>query len=199
MLSTLHQVDTDLLIFLNSLHCDFLDPLMKGMTHRFIWIPLYFLLAATVWTKLGPRRAIFSFLLIGLTILLSDQICASIIRPLAHRLRPSNIDNPISSMIHIVDGYRAGRYGMASCHAANLAGLVTFLLRTVRFRRLHALMLILWGTTVVYTRIYLGVHYPGDIIVGAAVGIAIAYGTSTLFRRYADRVLTIPHLRLRLW
>ena len=177
-----------------------LDPVMKAMTGRFIWIPLYVLLAAAVWVKLGPRRAIFSFLLIGLTILMADQICNSIIRPLALRLRPSNLDNPISSMIHVVDGYRAGRYGMASCHAANLAALITYLLRTVKFRRTAAFLLIIWAVTVVYTRIYLGVHYPGDILVGAAVGILVAYGTSALFRRYSNRVLTIqlPHLSLRL-
>ena len=200
MISTLQQVDTDLLIFLNSLHCDMLDPVMKAMTGRFIWIPLYVLLAAAVWVKLGPRRAIFSFLLIGLTILMADQICNSIIRPLALRLRPSNLDNPISSMIHVVDGYRAGRYGMASCHAANLAALITYLLRTVKFSRTAAFLLIIWAVTVVYTRIYLGVHYPGDILVGAAVGILVAYGTSALFRRYSNRVLTIqlPHLSLRL-
>lgn len=182
MFSYLHQLDTDLLLTLNALRAEALDPVMHTLTGRWIWIPFYALLAVIVWRRLGWRNALLAFLLIALTITLADQICGSVIRPMAMRLRPSNLDNPVSRYVSIVDGYRGGRYGMASCHAANCYALAVFLIRTLRWRGVAAAAILVWATVVVYTRIYLGVHYPGDIVVGAGVGMAIAWGTSSLYR-----------------
>ena len=90
--------------------------------------------------------------------------------PLAvERLRPSNPANPISDLVHIVNNYRGGRYGFPSCHASNSFGLAFFLVFLFRKRWL-SLFILLWATLNCYTRIYLGVHYPGDLIVGAIIG-----------------------------
>ena len=106
---------------------------------------------------------------IALTITFADQVCAGLIRPVVERLRPANPENPISDLVHVVNNYRGGRYGFPSCHASNSFGLAFFLVFLFRKQWL-SLFILLWATLNCYTRIYLGVHYPGDLIVGAVIG-----------------------------
>lgn len=142
--------------------------------------------------RFGWRKAVFSLLLIALTILLADKLCNNLLRPMIGRLRPACLDNPLSRWIHIVNEYRGGRNGFPSCHAANSFALAVYLIRTMRWRGYAMAAILVWAALIAYTRIYLGVHYPGDVIVGGLIGSAIAYGTSTLFlRRDALRALAV--------
>lgn len=118
---------------------------------------------------------------IGLTITFADQIGASVIRPLVERLRPSNPENPISSMVEVVNGYRGGRYGFPSCHAANTAGLAFFLLFLWKDRFI-GIFIIAWTLLTCYSRSYLGVHYPGDLLAGILLGFISASIFYTLFK-----------------
>ena len=95
---------------------------------------------------------------------------SSLIRHAVGRLRPANLDNPISDLVHVVNGYRGGRYGFPSSHAANSFGLVFFLFFLMRKSPLPAIMTV-WAIVNCYSRIYLGVHYPGDILCGSLVGL----------------------------
>lgn len=199
----LGQLDGQLMLFLNGLHTAWLDPVMYAASGRFIWAPLYLLLAVMVIRKAGWRNACVAFLLIALTIAAADQLCSSLLRPRFCRMRPSNPDNPISAFIHIVNDYRGGRYGFPSCHAANTFALVVFLARTV-MRRTATSLLLLWAAFVSYTRIYLGVHYPGDLAVGAAIGSGVAWCLSSVYQRvsamahpWRSVVLGIPWWRFR--
>lgn len=120
---------------------------------------------------------------IAFTIVLADQTGASLIRPIAERLRPSNLDNPISEMVHIVNGYRSGRYGFPSCHAANTFGLAFFVFYLFR-NRLLSTFIFGWAVVTCYSRAYLGVHYPGDLLTGALLGFASASLCYWLFQKF---------------
>lgn len=185
MIDLLNGLDNQIFLFFNSLHNDFLDRVMWILTGKMIWLPLYIALFAVLIRTFRIRTVIVYSLAIALTIALADQICASVLRPVFERMRPSNPENPISSFVHIVNGYHGGSYGFPSCHAANsfaLATIITLMLRT----RLTAILLFSWALLNSYTRIYLGVHYPGDILVGAAVGSTIAF-LCYLAARYIER------------
>lgn len=191
------------MLTLNSLHCAAMDPVMYALSGRFFWIPLYVLLAVVLVRRAGWRNGCMSLLLIALTVTLADQICASLLRPHFARMRPSNPDNPLSRHIHTVNGYRGGRYGFPSCHGANTFALAVYLARTT-LRRTGACLMLLWAVAVSYTRIYLGVHYPGDLAVGASIGSAVAMFTSTVYMRVSTAwhpwrrlALFFPWSRLR--
>lgn len=166
-------MDEMILLWVNGHNTVTLDTFMTIFTHRFAWIPLYIAVAYAVVRTLGWQRGLMYILAVGAAIVAADQLCGSVIRPAIGRLRPSNPDNPISEMIHIVNGYRGGKYGMPSCHAANTAAFLTII--ALRFRhRWMILTLTLWMIGQCYSRMYLGVHYPTDLIVGATLGMTCA-------------------------
>jgi undecaprenyl-diphosphatase len=118
---------------------------------------------------------------IALTILLADQITSTFMKPFFSRLRPTH-DPELENLVHIVNGYRGGKFGFASSHAANTFGLAMFVFLLFRNRSKHVAWIFLWAAVVAYSRIYLGVHYPGDIIVGGFVGMICAFGCYHLFK-----------------
>lgn len=187
MIDFLQGIDNAIFLFFNGLHTPILDRFMILSTGRFVWVPMYIALFLILLRQYGIRRVWVYALAIALAIVLADQVCSQIFRPLCERLRPSNPDNPLSALTHIVDGYRGGRYGMPSCHAANSFALATFL--TVLFRRRRfSYLIFIWAALNSYTRIYLGVHYPGDLLAGATIGSLFGAATA-LIGRTADYAL----------
>lgn len=165
------QIDTELLLLINSLHCNILDKIMLAYTNKMTWIPLYATLIAIAVLNMRhhPRTLIIFILCMAATITVSDQLCGHIIRDAIGRMRPSNPDNPISNLLHIVNNYRSGKFGFPSCHAANTFALATALHFVFKNKSLNAMM-VFWALLNCYTRLYLGVHYPGDIVAGAIIG-----------------------------
>lgn len=188
----LSEADESLLLAANGCHTPFLDSLMWTLSDKLVWVPFYLLLAAFVFRRLGWKRGIVCMAVIALMVTAADQACSSLIRPAVERLRPSSPDNPLSCAVQLVNGYRGGHYGFPSCHAANTFALALFLSLLFRNRR-ATVGLIGWSLLVSYSRIYLGVHYPGDIIGGIAVGAVAAL----MSYRLMNMVFSLPRLRLK--
>lgn len=171
-METLSNIDTDLFLFLNGLHTSWLDKVMIAVTQMWVWIPLYLLLI--YWTvKQYGKRCWWIFLAVGIVVLCSDQLSAHVCKPLFHRLRPCyNAD--LQDLIYLPKGMAGGRYGFVSSHAANTFAVAAFLTPALRKdRNWMGIVLYLWAFISSYSRIYLGFHYPADILCGSLLGILI--------------------------
>lgn len=171
--------DTQLFIFLNSFHSPFWDTIMWHISGKLEWLPLYGVLLYFIIRKY-KWNSIAILLSIALIITLADTISSQLIKDNVQRLRPTH--NPaISELIHTVNNYRGGRYGFVSSHASNSFAIAVFL--SLLFKnKWFSVCIVLWALTVSYSRIYLGVHYPGDIIGGALLGGIIAFLIFKLFK-----------------
>lgn len=169
----LADLDARLLLIVNGAHSPFFDAVMWCISGRWIWVPFYIVLTYMLFRRFSWKRATLCLITIGLIILAADQTCASLIRPEVCRLRPANLNNPLSHLVHVVNGYRGGRYGFPSCHAANTFALAMFMSLVFRNKR-FTVMMFSWAIVVSYSRMYLGVHYFGDLFCGASAGSLFA-------------------------
>ncbi|MCH7412233.1 phosphatase PAP2 family protein [Belliella sp. R4-6] len=172
MVESLKSWDESLFIYLNGFHTDFLDPIVFQLTQTIPWIPLYLFLTFLVVKKFG-KQSWWVFISIGLTILIADQFTSGFMKPFFERLRPCH-DPRWEGIVHNF-GKCGGLYGFASSHASNSFGIATIMALTLTDRFQAVKWLFLWAALFSYTRIYLGVHYPADVIVGASVGTIGAY------------------------
>jgi undecaprenyl-diphosphatase len=184
MIETLLEADKDLLLFFNGYHVPWLDPIMLVLTKTIAWLPLYLTLIFMV-VKDFQKDSWRVLIVVAFTILLTDQITSSLMKPYFERLRPSR-EPELVGLLHLVNGYRGGLYGFASSHAANSFGVAMFIWLIFRKSRQWIWILFVWAVLITYTRIYLGVHYPGDILVGAIIGIGCAVFSYYLYKRFLD-------------
>ena len=185
----MNAIDTDIFLYLNGLYSDFLDNFMWLVTrHWYAWGLIIATLIYVMVRQRNWRQALTLLLAIALVLLLTDLVSARIIKPLVARLRPSHA---LGDLVHTVNGYVGGRYGFVSSHAANYFGLITLMILVFRKRAL-AITLIVWGLIIVYSRIYVGVHYPGDILGGTIVGIAAGFAIYALWQ-WAARKYSLKH------
>ena len=171
MLEQLIEWDKAVFLFLNNTHTPFWDHFMWIYTGRLTWVPLILSLLFVLFRK-NWKEALLVVVALALTITLCDQFASSLCKPYFARFRPAQ-DPEFSSFVQIVNGYRGGRYGFISSHAANSFGAVVLLALIFR-NRLFTITAIVWAIVNCYSRIYLGVHYPGDILAGTVAGIVIA-------------------------
>ena len=179
--------DKQLLLLGNSFHTPFLDDFMLIFSGKLIWTPAAIaILYAVVRTQ--RRDALWVIVFLALAIVAADQLSSGVIKPLVARLRPTH-EPTLAGLVQVVHDYTGGRYGFVSSHAANACAVALF--TSLLFRRtIYSVTMTLWAGFDMYTRIYLGVHYPGDIICGAAIGIMVALAAFVLMKRFVPRTLT---------
>ena len=181
------QMDKQLLLTLNGSDSLFVDYLAKSLTTAATWIPLYVsLFYVVVKNNDNFRRIICILACAGLCVLFAGTVDDLLVKPLVARLRPTH-DFQIGMLVDTVDGYRGGKYGFFSAHAANTFSIAVFFSLLMR-SRLVTLLLVGWSLTNCWTRLYLGVHYPLDILCGLLWGGSVGTGIYFLYR-YVDRRL----------
>ena len=168
MIEYLNDIDADALLAVNGLHDLFQDSFWWLVSAK--WSSLLLVLAI-VWILLhqNRRHALLVLAMLVLTIVVADQVSSGLIKHLVERLRPTH-DPSLQSMVHVINGYRGGLYGFVSSHAANFSA-VAMLVSLVMRQRLVTITMFSWALVQCYSRMYLGVHYPGDIIGGLVVGM----------------------------
>jgi len=178
------QVDKQLMITLNGLNAPWLDQIWWMISYAPVWIPLYVAILVAAIHRYGKsRKLLWLILTFAVAVLLSNTIVNELLKPTVARFRPSNLESEIHQWIHIVNGYRGGPYGFPSSHACN--SFTVFTLVALVFRnKIVTLFFLLWACVHTYSRIYLGVHYPGDILTGITIGVIIASVTYYFFNKY---------------
>ncbi len=179
MLESLLQLDTNWLVAINGWHAAWADVWMWNISERLTWLPLYLVLVAGIVMRY-KKKSIWILLAFGACVGLADFISSGIIKELVMRPRPSR-EPALEGILHIVNNYRGGRFGFVSSHAANTIGIsLLFCLIWRDWRATVALSL--FTALNCYSRMYLGVHYPLDILGGLVVGSLVAWGLYYLLR-----------------
>ena len=180
----LERLDQNLLLFLNSLNSPFWDQVMYSISGTVIWIPLYLAILVAFGVKY-KRKFLVLILMIIIAITLSDQ-SSVLFKNSFQRLRPCH-EPALEGLVHIVKGRCGGSFGFVSSHASNAFTAAIFSLLLIR-KRWFTYSMIFWALLVGYSRVYLGVHYPGDVICGSLVGVIIGWGVYK-FYELGDRKL----------
>lgn len=172
MIETVKKWDEDLFLWLNSFHADWMDPIMFQISETITWAPLFIYLIYLIFKK---DRANAWWVLggVALTILAADQFTSGFLKPLMERLRPCH-DPRWEGIMHNYERC-GGLYGFVSSHAANTFGVTVFLNLKLKGKVKNLRWLFLYAIVVSYSRIYLGVHYPFDIVLGALIGTLVAW------------------------
>ncbi|HLP08257.1 MAG TPA: phosphatase PAP2 family protein [Opitutaceae bacterium] len=177
LLAHLLSCDTAAFLQLNALHSPAWDPIVRFVSGPWLLALVHLVLLAALVRGRDWRRSVVLLSLLTLVIL-ADLAGAHLIKDLVRRPRPSWVPE-LESMIHLVDGRRGGAFGFVSTHTAYAFAIAAFAALHVRRRRFVALVCT-WAVAVGYSRIYLGLHYPGDVLGGAAWGALVAFAATRL-------------------
>lgn len=183
------NLDTELFLFLNGLHLDWLDPVMTFISGKITWAPFYIVLLFLI-IKNYKKQSVLIIIGVILLIICSDQISSGIFKPIFERPRPCH-NEAIKDLVYLPNGHCGGAYGFISSHACNCFALAVFITHVLkRYYKKIAWVMFVWAALVAYSRIYMGVHYPGDIIVGAIVGMIVGFIINKLYDMISQRLET---------
>ncbi|MDR0420235.1 MAG: phosphatase PAP2 family protein [Prevotellaceae bacterium] len=168
MIDFLENIDIKISVFINGLHCKTLDFLMFHITHLYCSCVIY---AAVIFTFIAIKKKRWwkYVLLLALALIIVTVIIAVLIKPAVARLRPCNTAE-LQNILHLVKGYCAKAFSFLSSHAATSFLIATFVHATLR-KKYISVLIFLWAFVYSYSRIYLGVHFFGDVLCGAFLGI----------------------------
>jgi undecaprenyl-diphosphatase len=174
MIEWLEHIDQMLFLKINGAHTPFFDALFYWISNKYIWIPLYVFFVVLLLKK-HKKKAVFYIVAAVVLIALSDLISVHLFKNLIQRYRPShNMD--LQNLVHLVNDYAGGQFGFVSSHASNTMALAIFMIMSMSFeKKIFVALILFWTLIVSYSRIYLGVHYPADVIAGMALGIILAF------------------------
>ena len=189
MIEFLDNLDKQWLLALNNDYSAFWDGLIVTYSEKITWIPLYIAMIFVI-IRYWKKESWWLILALILSVVVADQVASGVIKDLVARLRPSH-DPSLVGQVVLVNGYKSGLYGFVSSHAANSFAIA--LLSSLFFRnRTYTFFIFLWAILNSYSRIYLGVHYPGDILGGAMVGVISALIIYWLLKKIRPALFT-PH------
>lgn len=183
LLNTLNNWDTELFLSLNSAHSNFWDFVMWWASDKYIWIPLYIFFLYLFWKKYKGKVWIV-LVFAALLVFLSDQISVHLFKDVFQRLRPCH-EPALDGLVHIVNGKCGGQFGFYSSHASNIFAVAIFVITLIK-RSSLIIPILAWALLVAYSRIYLGVHYPGDVLAGAAAGSILGIFLASFCRKAMD-------------
>ena len=176
------NIDADILTWINGHYTEWLDAFMWTVSRSKTWIWLYLVLVALVLYRYRNWKTVLCiFVAFGFAVGMSDFICSGILKPLVCRLRPTH--EPAIDPIRLVHGYVGGLYGFCSSHAANTMS-CALLFSLIYRNKIATACLMTWVALNCYSRMYLGAHYPGDILAGLLIGASLALLAYWALRRW---------------
>jgi len=183
----LENLDQQLFLFLNSMNSPSWDKIMHIISGKIIWAPLYIGILIYIGIKY-KKKFLLILPFIILAVVLADQVSVQLFKNLFQRLRPCH-EPSLEGMVHLVNGECGGLYGFVSSHASNSFNVALISLLFIK-KKWYTISIISWAAIIGYSRIYLGVHYPGDVICGSMVGALIGWSVYKLFEM-TDRKLNV--------
>lgn len=187
MLEDILDYERSAFFWLNGSDSPFLDRIMWLYTGRAVWLPLAVFIIFVLAYRKNWRESVLIFLSIALVVTLCDQFASGLVKPMFMRFRPTHHPE-FMDQVDTVFGYRGGRYGFISSHAANAFGFAMFMALLLRYR-LFTWAIFLWALLTAYTRVYLGVHFITDIIPGALAGLFFGYVVYVLYIYVREKYL----------
>ena len=181
----IERFDQELFLFINSLNSPFFDQVMHAISGKLIWVPLYLAILIFLGFKY-KRKFLVILIFIILAATLADQ-SSVLVKNIVLRLRPCQQPS-LSGMVHLVNGECGGLYSFVSSHATNSFDVALLSLLFIR-KRWYTISILLWASIIGYSRIYLGVHFPGDVICGSMLGAFIGWSIYQLYKITDETIL----------
>lgn len=191
MFETLIEIDKQIFLFLNSLNREWIDPLMLMLSSYISWTIIFSLLGLLIFLSEKKFKVVAVLFYIGSVA--TSTLVTNILKLIIQRPRPIHEQN-WQGIIHDIEKYSAA-YSFFSSHAATTFCIAMFVLLSVKTKRFIGILAVLWAFGVSYSRIYVGKHYPGDVLVGILFGSLIGYIGYIgyrLFCRYATHKESLP-------
>jgi undecaprenyl-diphosphatase len=184
----LGAIDREAFLAINGAHMPLLDLVMEAASSMGLWFPLYAFFLWLIFKRHGGKALLWSLPLIALMILFSDKGSVMLFKETVQRLRPCH-EPSLQGLVHLVYKNCGGRFGFVSSHASNHFAFAVFMVGVLRGTpRWGAAALIAWAALIAYSRVYLGVHYPGDVLVGGLYGATIGSLAAIIFRRFIAKL-----------
>ena len=187
MLESILELDRQLFLLLNGAHLPWLDPIMKAVSAPYTWLPLYLLLLILFFKYRPRKQAFLAIAAVLLCFFLTDRISVECFKDVFQRLRPTH-EPALAGLVHALEG-QGGLYGFVSSHAANLFGLATVSCLILR-KKWVSIFLFSLVALIGYSRVYVGKHYPLDVICGALLGLLIGWLVYRLYRWLCQKYLS---------
>jgi undecaprenyl-diphosphatase len=181
MISWLIELDKEIFLTLNSLHHPWLNGLMSFLSGKILWVPLIIFFFYYSFRSIGGKKTLYFGLFLILGLIASDVTSSYILKNFTNRLRPCR-EADLMPLIYSFGQKCGGKFGFVSSHAANSIALIFFSLRTLNFKSKWINLAWFVPILVSYSRLYLGVHYPGDLVGGSLVGFFWAYFFSKMYK-----------------
>ncbi|RYU94806.1 phosphatase PAP2 family protein [Emticicia agri] len=187
MIETIRYAEYEWFLWLNSFHSPFWDTVMYWVTYRLTWIPLYIYIIYYIFVVIR-KNAWYKLIFVLISVGLADRVTSGLMKPYFQRFRPCH-DPAIENLVHVVGGC-GGQYGFASSHAANTFAFALAFTLISRRQTKWKYFLFLWAILVSYSRIYVGVHYPTDLMAGAIAGLLSTYVIYFSITQFNQSLLT---------